>query len=327
MITITAHDPPWEYGPPGRPSDSASARRPTHAKVNPRRPRTTVTTNQLIILSALSPSLKKEYKTKKKDDRHNIAPWCTTHARPAPPPSFFYLHLIILFVIIVGVSVNVSSTKKGPRCTRKRLCRPPACRYIRTKRIRPIRSATVWSSRLSVHSLPALPLNLKKYWFYAAYQQPIKYNFAVTREILKHVYTAERLQPPTSLGAVLGTYSTLWARARSIGYWRDVVRSGEYARLGVYALEAYGIFKVRDSPSPPAFFIFKLSHWRCVVLNILAFSFSCRLERSSVVGHSWGITCSRAARDDMVSDLDFRLTPNCCKSTGTRFTSLKFQTR
>jgi len=35
---------------------------------------------------------------------------------------------------------------------------------------------------------------------------------------------------------------------------------------------------------------------------------SLRLERSSVVGHSWGITCSRAARDDMVSDLDFRLT-------------------
>jgi F-type H+-transporting ATPase subunit g len=84
--------------------------------------------------------------------------------------------------------------------------------------------------------------------FFAAYQQPIKYNFAVTREILKHVYTAERLQPPTSLGATLGTYSTLWARARSIGYWRDVVRSGEYARLGVYALEAYGIFKVRFPP-------------------------------------------------------------------------------
>ncbi|KAI0280711.1 hypothetical protein BGY98DRAFT_304141 [Russula aff. rugulosa BPL654] len=79
-----------------------------------------------------------------------------------------------------------------------------------------------------------------------SYQQPIKYNFAVTREILKHVYTAERLQPPTSLGATLGTYSTLWARARSIGYWRDVVRSGEYARLGVYALEAYGIFKIGE---------------------------------------------------------------------------------
>ncbi|KAH9991756.1 hypothetical protein BJV77DRAFT_1060672 [Russula vinacea] len=69
-----------------------------------------------------------------------------------------------------------------------------------------------------------------------SYQQPIRYNLSVTREVLKHIYTAERLQPPTSFGAVLGTYSTLWARARSIG-------SGEYARLGVYAIEAYGIFK------------------------------------------------------------------------------------
>jgi len=80
---------------------------------------------------------------------------------------------------------------------------------------------------------------------YLAYQQPVKYNLAVAREVLKHVYTAERLRPPTSLGAVFGTYGTLWGRARSFGYWREVVRSGEYARLGVYALEAYGIFKVR----------------------------------------------------------------------------------
>ena len=78
----------------------------------------------------------------------------------------------------------------------------------------------------------------------AAYQQPVKYNLAVAREVLKHVYTAERLQPPTSLSSVLGTYATLWGRARSVGYWREVVKSGEWARLGVYAVEAYGIFKV-----------------------------------------------------------------------------------
>ena len=83
---------------------------------------------------------------------------------------------------------------------------------------------------------------------YLAYQQPVKYNLAVARQVLKHVYTAERLRPPTSLGAVFGTYGTLWARARSLGYWREVVRSGEYARIGVYALEAYGIYKVRSFP-------------------------------------------------------------------------------
>jgi F-type H+-transporting ATPase subunit g len=88
---------------------------------------------------------------------------------------------------------------------------------------------------------------------HAAYQQPVKYNLAVAREVLKHVYAAERLQPPTSLVAVLGTYGTLWARARSVGHWSEVVRSGEYARLGVYALEAYAIFKVA--------FLFLVPRW------------------------------------------------------------------
>jgi len=88
---------------------------------------------------------------------------------------------------------------------------------------------------------------------YPAYQQPVKYNLAVAREVLKHVYTAERLRPPTSLGAVFGTYGTLWGRARTLGYWREVVRSGECARLGVYALEAYGIFKVRFVFFTPVF--------------------------------------------------------------------------
>ena len=78
----------------------------------------------------------------------------------------------------------------------------------------------------------------------SAYQQPVRYNLSVAREVLKHVYTAERLQPPTSFGAVMGTYGTLWGRARSVAYWRKVVASGEWARLGVYAVEAYGIFKV-----------------------------------------------------------------------------------
>jgi len=58
--------------------------------------------------------------------------------------------------------------------------------------------------------------------------------------------TAERLQPPMSLGGAFGMYGTLWARTRSLDYWREVVRSGEYAPLGVYALEAYGIFKVGE---------------------------------------------------------------------------------
>ena len=100
------------------------------------------------------------FKKKKKErhDCHNIAPWSTAHARTASPPSFFYLDLIILFVIIADVGVNVSSSEKSSRCTRNPLCCPRARRYIRTERIRSIWSAILRSSWLSVHSpIPSSP--------------------------------------------------------------------------------------------------------------------------------------------------------------------------
>lgn len=60
----------------------------------------------------------------------------------------------------------------------------------------------------------------------AGYQQPVKYNLAVAREVFKQVDTAERLQPPTLLSSVLGTYATRW------GGGGEVIKSGEWARLG-----------------------------------------------------------------------------------------------
>jgi F-type H+-transporting ATPase subunit g len=79
-----------------------------------------------------------------------------------------------------------------------------------------------------------------------AYRQPLLYNLSVTREVLKHIYLAERLQPPTSLSAVQSAYATLWARACSPAYWRQIAGNGEWARVGVYAVEAFGIFKIGE---------------------------------------------------------------------------------
>ena len=58
----------------------------------------------------------------------------------------------------------------------------------------------------------------------AGYQQPVKYNLTVAREVFKQVDTAERLQPPTLLSSVLGTYATRWGG--------KVIKSGEWACLG-----------------------------------------------------------------------------------------------
>lgn len=37
----------------------------------------------------------------------------------------------------------------------------------------------------------------------------------------------------------------MWTNASSKEFWQKAVSSGEIAKLGIYAAEAYGIFKVR----------------------------------------------------------------------------------
>ena len=153
-----------------------------------------------------------------------------------------------------NIAVTTGHSEKGLRGTRRNLSH--VRRRIRSQCTRPLGARL---SGLLGCPCPFSPIYFSEpakhilhfVWFgvcfvYLAYQQPVKYNLAVARDVLKHVYTAERLQPPTSPGAVFGTYGTLWGHARSLGNWREVVWSGEYyARVGVYALEAYGVFKVR----------------------------------------------------------------------------------
>ncbi|KAH0588720.1 hypothetical protein J132_06272 [Termitomyces sp. J132] len=77
-----------------------------------------------------------------------------------------------------------------------------------------------------------------------AYRQPFFYNLAVTREIVKQIYRAEGLSPP-SLSTIQTAYKTIWDSVTNVAYLRQIAGNGDLARVGVYALEAYGIFKVR----------------------------------------------------------------------------------
>ncbi|KAL5526663.1 hypothetical protein ACEPAF_8388 [Sanghuangporus sanghuang] len=78
-----------------------------------------------------------------------------------------------------------------------------------------------------------------------SYREPLLYNLQVGRELVKQVYIAERLQPPP-WSTFMNVYKTLWQRAINPSYWRELLRTGEYKRVGIYALEAYGIFKVGE---------------------------------------------------------------------------------
>ncbi|KAH0833374.1 mitochondrial ATP synthase g subunit-domain-containing protein [Lanmaoa asiatica] len=90
------------------------------------------------------------------------------------------------------------------------------------------------------------PLGERAAGLLGSYRQPLIYNAEVARELLKQIYIAERLQPPTSLATITDAYSVLWGRAKNPQYWRDLLTTGEWAPVALYAVEAYAIFKVGE---------------------------------------------------------------------------------
>jgi len=79
-----------------------------------------------------------------------------------------------------------------------------------------------------------------------SYRQPLLYNFAVAREFLKQIYIAERLAPPTSLSQITSVYKQLYSNAISIPFWRELWTSGQWTKVAIYGLEAYGIFHIGE---------------------------------------------------------------------------------
>jgi len=90
------------------------------------------------------------------------------------------------------------------------------------------------------------PLSERAGVMLGSYRQPLVYNAAVAREVLKQIYIAENLAPPRSLSTVLDAYRTVLARAKDPAYWRQVLANGELTRLAIYGVEAYGIFKIGE---------------------------------------------------------------------------------
>ncbi|KAF9522458.1 mitochondrial ATP synthase g subunit-domain-containing protein [Crepidotus variabilis] len=78
-----------------------------------------------------------------------------------------------------------------------------------------------------------------------AYKQPLLYNLSVTREVLKQIYVKEGLAPP-SLATFRETYASIWGQITKPGFVGGLVRSGDFGRVGIYGLQAYGIFKIGE---------------------------------------------------------------------------------
>ena len=52
--------------------------------------------------------------------------------------------------------------------------------------------------------------------------------------------------PPKSINEVTSAYKSLWERASSIQWVRGALENGEWKRIAVYGLEAYGIFHIGE---------------------------------------------------------------------------------
>lgn len=60
------------------------------------------------------------------------------------------------------------------------------------------------------------------------------------------MYIAEGLAPPTSFGVVQDAFRTMYTRASNSSYWTQIWNNGEWKKLAVYAVEAYGIFTIGE---------------------------------------------------------------------------------
>lgn len=81
------------------------------------------------------------------------------------------------------------------------------------------------------------------------YADPLIYNAKVFGHIAKQVYIAESLAPPKSFAVVRESLQTLYRRAIDASYWQRLLQSGEWKKVGIYAVEAYGIFTIGEMVS------------------------------------------------------------------------------
>ncbi|KAJ2921586.1 hypothetical protein H1R20_g15508, partial [Candolleomyces eurysporus] len=89
------------------------------------------------------------------------------------------------------------------------------------------------------------PVGEKAGQLLGSYKEPLFYNLAVAKEVVKHVYHAERLQPP-SLSTFKEVYQSLWSQVTNPAALRSFAQSGQVAQVGIYGLQAYGLFKIGE---------------------------------------------------------------------------------
>ncbi|PWN51438.1 hypothetical protein IE53DRAFT_374098 [Violaceomyces palustris] len=136
-------------------------------------------------------------------------------------------------------------------------CRAVATRQLSTSAVarESVKDAAKETAKKAESSLEGLqakaqqiggPIVKKVESLLGGYSEPLKYNLKVAGSLAKQVYVAEGLAPPTSVNTVTSAYKTLWSRASNINYWTELLSNGGWKKVGIYAVEAYGIFTIGE---------------------------------------------------------------------------------
>lgn len=78
------------------------------------------------------------------------------------------------------------------------------------------------------------------------YSEPIMYNLRVAGSLLKQVYIAEKLTPPTQLSTWAAAYRQMFANVTNPSWWTHTLPGGEWRRVALYGTEAVGIFAIGE---------------------------------------------------------------------------------
>ncbi|CDZ96617.1 Mitochondrial F1F0-ATP synthase, subunit g/ATP20 [Phaffia rhodozyma] len=80
----------------------------------------------------------------------------------------------------------------------------------------------------------------------APYQSKLIYNIRVAGELAKQVYIGQKLAPPTSVGEVTSAWANAVGKATDKNYWFGISKNGQWTTLGLYGLQAYGLFSIGE---------------------------------------------------------------------------------
>ncbi|KAE8220670.1 hypothetical protein CF319_g5840 [Tilletia indica] len=81
---------------------------------------------------------------------------------------------------------------------------------------------------------------------FSSITESVTYNLRTVGALAKQVYVAERLAPPTSTESILSAYKSIWAFASNPAQWTRLVQNGDWKKVGIYSVEALGIFTIGE---------------------------------------------------------------------------------